>query len=401
MATCDNFKRFLNGATSNQLSFFERGVAIVGSSLGQAAFDRVTGPISRIQVGNNVNSGVRALVDSVNSGTRSFLGSSVNDASNAVGTAAGLNFNLAPTDPTGVTIFNDAEFASRSIGNDLITGVIDEVNLGPNISRLSALAFIQQIEATTKPEDILDPECGISAYARDLIPYAPKHSFMFFVEFQFNPDYKDLGIIKHDNNSNEIKFHMLSKSFTRPPVNVEYEDVNMYNFHTKVAKRVSYEPFNIKLYDDIKNESMVFLEKYLKVRSPIARHSVSDAFYETSGVNYNINPGGNVVGVNGLQGSSASMGGLVNENTSILNHITVYHIFASGAKVNKYKFINPKIVQFDASDFDMESSQEPASIELQIAYDSMFVETDLEISLDELENKTKLGTRFLNKMKNK
>ncbi len=401
MGTCDNFKKFLNGESSSDLSLWEKGKASFGGALGQAAFNSITDGIPKIAVNNNVNSGVRALVDSVNSGARSFAGTTTNQATQAVATSAGIDLRLAPPDPQGQTIFNNADFAARSLGNDLISGVIEEANLPGSINAMSALAVLQQNEATTKPVDITDLDCGISAYARDLIKYAPKHNFMFFVEFQFQPDYLNLGIKKHPNGAEDIKFHMLSRQFTRPNISVEYEDVNMYNFHTKVAKRVMYDPFNIRLYDDIQNESMAFLEKYLKARSPIARHDTPLGIYETKGMDFEANPDGNVTGADGLQGGAASMGGYVNDNRSILKQITVYHIFGGGAKVNRFTFINPKIMQFDISDFDMENGTDPSTIDIQVAYDSMFIETDIDVSLSELKTKSKLGKRFLNKFKNR
>lgn len=393
-AGCDKVNR-LFGANSLVGDPFLNAAGKVGS---QALYNYATQSLPKATVDAKTNAGVRALVDAVNTGTRSFAGSTVNQASRAVMGSAGIDPRVVPTDPNGKTIFNNAQVAADTLGTSLIAGVVDEADLPGPISALSAAAFLQQ-QAMDEPIDISDPGCGISAYARDLIQYAPKHNFMFMVKFVFQSDYENLGVQEHAKNqkSEEIKFHYLCKSFTRPSVNIDYEDVNMYNFHTKVAKRVTYDPVNVKLYDDIQNSSMVFLEKYLKIRSPVARHNSNVGnLYELYGMDY----GGVEAAEDGqaaLPGSSASMGGLINENRSVLKQVEVYHIFAYGRRVNKYTYINPKIMQFNISDFDMEDTGEAASIDIQMAYDSMHIETDIPVSTPDLRDRSKLGERFVRK----
>lgn len=395
---CNKIKSLMGGNALPETTFFEKAKNAVGSSLGQAAFNYVGENIPKIAVDNNVNGGVRALVDAVNTGTRSFAGSTINQASGAVLGAAGINRSVLPPDPQGQTIFNNAITAANTLGNGLISGVIEAADLPGPINSLSALAFLQQNQATA-PIDITDPDCGITPYARDLIQYAPKHNFMFMVKFIFRPDYTNLGVqqsgSKELNKTEEIKFHYLCRKFTRPDIDIEYEDVNMYNFRTKVARKINYGQVELNLFDDIQNSSMVFLEKYLKIRSPIANRTPDEGdLYDLRGMDFNN-------GVNGLPQTSASMGGLLNANKSVLQEVEVYHIFAYGARVNKFTFINPKITQFRMSDFDMNGDTEPASLDISMAYDSMFIETDIEVGTPELRENSQLGERFVRKYSNK
>jgi len=390
---CDPAKSSGNNPAS--LTIVDRAKNAFGKSIGQQAFNMIQDKVPAFAVGANVNSNVRALADAVNSGVSSYATSGVNAALGDVYSAAGINPNVLPANPNQASIFDSGNTAANFLADRMIAGTIEAADLPAPISALSNMANVQQASSEVST-DITSPGCGVSAYARDLIEYAPKHNFMFFVEFTFNSDYTDMGIKRHHNTASDIKFHMLSRQFTRPNVSVEYEDVNMYNFHTKVAKRVVYDPLNIKLFDDIKNESIVFLEKYLKARSPVARYD-TNGLYETAGMDYQSANDGNLTGLNNTQGSSASMGGYVNDNRSILKQISVYHIFGGGNKVNRYTFINPKIMQFDMSDFDMENGTEPASIDIQVAYDSMFIESGLDVSLSQLDHDSRLGKRFLGK----
>jgi hypothetical protein len=398
---CEKIKRLMGANNVPQTSVLQNARNAVGSSLGQAAFNFVGEKVPKIAVDANVNGGVRALVDAVNTGTRSFAGSTINQASNAVLTAAGINGSrsLLPADPQGQTIFNDGLTAANTIGNSLISGVIEAADLPGPINSLSALAFLQQNQANA-PIDITDPDCGITPYARDLIQYAPKHNFMFMVKFIFRPDYADLGVQQGDgdrpNRDEQIKFHYLCKKFTRPDIDIEYEEVNMYNFRTKVARKITYGSVDLSLFDDIQNSSMVFLEKYLKIRSPIANLDPSQGgLYDQFGMRYTTaaGSGGNA----DPQGSSASMGGLINANKSVLEQVEVYHIYEYANRVNKFTFINPKITQFRLSDFDMAGDTEPAAIDLSMSYDSMHIETGISVNQNDIKERSQLGERFMRK----
>lgn len=400
-------------ATANSLlgknkpqSFFDKAKNAVGSSLGQGAFNFVKEKLPRIAVDNNVNGGVRRLVDAVNRGNLSFAGKTINTASQAVLGAAGINSNVVPPDPNQKTMYDNGIAAAETIGEALIVGVIDEADLPGPINDLSVLANLQQQQAQ-EPYDITDPQCGTTPYARDLLSnYTPKFDFMFMVQIILQPDYEDLMIQEHEQlaKDEQRKLQFLCYQFTRPDISIEYEDVNMYNFKTQVAKRTNYAPVQMKFYDDNANSSMVFLEKYIKAISPIARKPIAQQdLYETRGLDFEPYPttstqGGTALGE--LKNSSSSMEGLVNENRSIIRRVEVYHIFNFGTKVNKYSFMNPKVMNFSMMDFDMTDGSQASSIDMQLNYDSMFIETDYPINTPIIQELSKLGQRQMLKYSN-
>ncbi|MFY0658063.1 MAG: hypothetical protein JXR12_15100 [Neptunomonas phycophila] len=389
---CNVVQGLLGGAQKTKdTSLWGRAKDMFGSSIGQAAFKHVSGAIPKIEVDNNTNSHVRALADAVNSGAQSFAGSSTNDVMRSIYGGVGIDPGVVPANSNESTIFGNGEAAAGFLADKFIAGAIEEADLPAPIGALSAMAFVQQNKAQ-KPQDITDPGCGISPYARDLIAYAPKHNFMFMVQFEFQPDYNDLNLQRNKKLDKEetIKFHYLCREMERPTIEVEYDEVNMYNFRTKVAKKVNYSPINMKLVDDQKNSTMVFLEKYLKIRSPVANkdHQTSD-FYEKEGMTWN---GWDPTKV--AEGSG-SMGGLMGPNKSVLRRVVVYHIFGYGSRVNRYTYINPKIMEFNMSDFSQDN-HEPAYVDLQMGYDSVFMETDIpeaETGVQQLQERSRLGTR--------
>lgn len=401
---CKTANRILAGSESS--TYGEQIKRTLGKTFGQAAFSHITGKIPQIHVKNNANAGVRKLIQAANTGAVSFAGKTSNWASRQVLGAAGVDPSVVPGDPTGKTIFNDGMTAATTIGDSLLAGVVDELHLPKHISSLSVLADLQQ-QRGSQEHDITDPQCGITPYARDLIKYAPKHGFMFMVQISFQPDYSELGM-QEDNvlsKSEEIKFHFLCQTFTRPPVNTEYEDVNMYNFRTKIAKKVTQDPLVLKLYDDNKNSTMVFVEKYLKARSPLHRRAPSELdLMEVRGMDFAaMEPSEAQAAKNEpsilqqFNASSASLGALVNENRSILRRIDVFHIFNYGERVNQFTFTNPKIVTLDMSDFDMAETTSAATISLTVAFDSMFIHTDVPIQTPDVREKSKLGEKFMRK----
>lgn len=380
-----------NSPQAEKQSLFGRAKDMFGSSIGQAAFKHISGAIPKIEVSNNTNSQVRALADAVNSGAVSFIGNGTKDVTRSIFSAVGIDPGVVPANSNEATIFGNGEAAANFLADKFIAGAIEEADLPAPIGALASMAFVQQNKAQ-KPQDITDPGCGISAYARDLIAYAPKHNFMFMVQFEFQPDYEDLNMQRNKKlDKNEtIKFHYLVRDMERPTIEVEYDEVNMYNFRTKVAKKVNYSPINMKLVDDQKNSTMVFLEKYLKIRSPVAnKDSQTSDFYEKEGMDYGS------WGANKVAEGTGSMGGLMGPNKSVLRRVVVYHIFGYGTRVNRYTYINPKIMEFNMSDFSQDN-HEPSYVDIQMTYDSVFMETDIpesETGIKQLQERSQLGTR--------
>ena len=102
-------------------------------------------------------------------------------------------------------------------------------------------------------------------YADDLLDVGVKPKFLYKVKFIINP--------KTGMSADEItllqKAQFLIKTIDKPTIQMEYQDVNYYNFRTKVLTKVTYSPLNMVFFDDASNYVTNFFVKYLGYISPV------------------------------------------------------------------------------------------------------------------------------------
>ena len=257
----------------------------------------------------------------------------------------GVNLNL---EKQAYDMFGGAvrDFGTRSIG-----GFGDEIlrNVTGNPEGEGALPFSGAWQSTR--------------YAADLINYAPKHRFMFKVQFIFNPTYAPSLQGKRDPNA----FSFLVKMVDRPKVEFMYEDVNFYNYRTKVLKEIRHDPLGMTFIDDIGNNTTDFFNAYRKAFSPISRTSQFNALTaKESGMNFS-NP------LLQYQNDSAARGVLANDQLNVLEKIIVRQIFAHGTRMCEYTFHNPRILRFDFDEVNHETGEMGNGLTVQFDYDALFV----------------------------
>ena len=220
--------------------------------------------------------------------------------------------------------------------------------------------------------------CGATPYAMDLIAFAPKFQFMFIIEIKYSSPYDDWNA-----NADQVAF--VIKTSTRPRFNVEYEDVNMYGFRTRVTRRVEYQPMEMSFYDDNKNAAHKFYVSYMRAMSPIANWentAPQSGLYESSGMDYSRPPSAVTFSKTGpgTLGHSASSGPLHEGATSIIQEIRLHHVFDYGNKMSTYHFYNPRITSFTPSDLTMEESGNGADFSFEFAYDGIFIDHMIDLS---------------------
>lgn len=199
--------------------------------------------------------------------------------------------------------------------------------------------------------------CDPSPYARDLIALAPKHKFMFVVEFVFARPFQE--------QFNALDFAFVIKRSTRPNISFEYEDVNYYNFRTKVLKRSEYQPMSMTFYDDMLDNALRFYNTYLQLISPISR-SVGDGtqtFFEESGMTFD--PSGP---------NSASIQAVGDVTRTIIDYVNIYHIIHGGKQVDVYRFDNPRLQTLTLDDLDMTDGGTGTEVTIEFNYDGLLIE---------------------------
>lgn len=230
--------------------------------------------------------------------------------------------------------------------------------------------------------------CGAKPYAIDLIRFAPKYKFLFVVQFEFNPQFSEV--------LSAIDPAFVVKQSTRPSVEFEYQEVNMYNFRTKVPTKTMYQPMTMRFYDDDLNNAFQLYTTYLKLMSPIANIDIESQVidpldaYDNAGGGMGFNNNTQLIQTAWSktvgQGYAASLGpyGQIPTGSSstsssvpnirnVLRRITLFQVYRSGMLMNVYHFYNPKITSMNLDDMDMASSGDGNEVSLTFSYDSMFI----------------------------
>jgi len=233
------------------------------------------------------------------------------------------------------------------------------------------------------------PPTPYASYFAQLQP--PKFPFMFATKFTLYPDFTDLFGGTHFVDGNP---HWFVKQSTRPNMTYEYEEVNMYNYRTRVLRRSEFQPVTMTMYDDLKDATGSWWNTYIRLMSPITNIAEQPIqFTEEAGMNWNTqnidaltldnlrvgsgsvstadptNAGINPLGLDysagtGVLPSDSDLG-----NVTILKSIQMMHILEFGKKMVVYTYRNPKITEIRFNELDWEQSG-PSTVEATFQYDS-------------------------------
>lgn len=222
-----------------------------------------------------------------------------------------------------------------------------------------------------------------TSYAHSLAnsQFRPKLKFMFRVEFLFKPEIiRDFGV---EGAAWAKNFTFMVKSVDRPKYDFEYEDVNMYNFRTKILREIKGRDLTMTFLDDVGNNVHEFFRFMMMVYSPITRRSVNSsndiaqayATYSTgNGMMFSDNLGNTQ--------DFAHRGAIDTDVGNAIQAIKVTQMFmkpANGpnamdtnAKEVAFFFINPRIMSFDLDDVNHEAN-EANMFSMQFSYDFMIM----------------------------
>lgn len=207
---------------------------------------------------------------------------------------------------------------------------------------------------------------------------APKLKFLFSVEFAFR---KDFGVDKGSSKLEIIRYDL--KTASRPSVSVNQEDVNFYNYRTKVATKTTFGAVKLTFYEDSLNTANDLLWKYLRNVSPITNYtgdpSIDSGGEETTGIL--------------ADGGISTIGDLVHTDGLIkwmkVNH---HYVKYGGDKPEErkttYTCANPKVETIESDELDM-AGGDASLVSVTFSIDSVRVEHNSVIhqSTEPLPNK--------------
>lgn len=157
-------------------------------------------------------------------------------------------------------------------------------------------------------------------YADDLNSHHAKFKFLFKVKFEgFGTE----------------SFYYFVHRCDKPRVRFNHQDVNYYNFRTKVLTSVTYDPLSITFLDEIGNSVNQFFVNYMKKRTGTA-----DGKY----------------GIDKGFGTASSSKPYDRGYSDAGAKVIIEQVFANGQLSNRYEFINARIESFDFDELSMEDN---------------------------------------------
>lgn len=349
------------------------------------SFFGAVGAAGELEVWNEVGAGgvgegLRSLESTENIVSNTFDNGGSDDlAADRVLEAVGSS----RADANAVAGFNP-DVANRAMGS--AKGIAQRVKQGNFRARDVPQAAADLKNMKQLAEGIFTPEdgnkqadievCQASPYAMDLIRYAPKQKFLFVVEFKFNTGYEALS---------NLEFPFVIKNSTRPNISFEWEEVNMYNFRTKVLTKTNFEPMQMEFYDDRQDNITWFFDTLMKAHVPITNmDEPANKSYEDTTLNFERL--GLTHGYYGIptHDYASSTGPLVNDNKTMIDEIRLFHVGGAGKYMNVYKFFNPKITSMEMDGLDMATTDDGTSMSLEFTYDSVHLVP--KVSMDPVKN---------------
>lgn len=247
--------------------------------------------------------------------------------------------------------------------NSNVGSIADNVNgmFDGFASSMSLDSSNDQTKKEGSPGTLTSTESFVSL----LSDYQPKTKYTFIVQITLNGEYQNIPT--------DCTF-FISK-FDKPKFEIEYEEINFYNFRSQIPKRTIFSPCSFNIRNDINNQSMNFIVSYLRRVCPIFNQTNS---YEQNGMNFENATSSYALNTKPFDDSDSL-------NTSIINTITVYDLFNVGRTMDKYTFYNPKIKNISFPDWDM-AEGEPDFINVEFLYDNVNIDTGISPEVPESVN---------------
>lgn len=261
---------------------------------------------------------------------------------------------------------------SRSLGITLPTAVRGKnVSIAPTATRQDRESLLTW--------DSVSYATGLSG-----TNFRPKLKCMFKVKFDFTEDFKSTLTRDYNVSMAEMNdFTFAVKSSDRPKISFEYEDdINKYNFRTKVLKKITHRDITMVFHDDVGNRMFTLFSAIMTSYLPIMRRALKrDKSLEAPSVR----------GVEALSGmdfikndtNGRSMRDAYGEDAQTtglpISSIRLQQIFFDNSedidnavKMVSFDFMNPKISAFDLDEVSYEQT-DASSISLTFDYEWMEV----------------------------
>lgn len=388
---CGKSKNKVTGNASNKRDFFSAigkvGDLEVLNDIGAGAIGEGLRTLSKvsssIRTGRSVVPGREnnEVFNNTLAKISSMAADNVNGGANVVMDTMGLGNAVDSVSTFNPGVANRAYGQAKAVyekvkqGNFEVSDIPEYVSDFQNLDTLFRGIFTPPPSSSSRDIEM----CGASPFAMDLIRFAPKQKFMFIVQITFREPYQTWSAI-----GNDLAF--VVKTSTRPNVSFEYEEINMYNFRTRIPKRTVYEPITMSFLDDNQNNANLFYIAYMRAMSPIAnmggmREQIPTVQqYQDVSMDWEVDQGMTFDNSALTRRGAGSLGALEDNVENILAEIKLYHIFEYGRLMNVYRFFHPKITKLELDDLTMSETGNGSEVSLTFEYDGLHVIPNYAIS---------------------
>jgi hypothetical protein len=253
-------------------------------------------------------------------------------------------------------LLNVGGINTERVATELFGNAVEDFAAGP-LNKVLKDAFGQP-ETTTVNRN--DGSWYATSYAASIADsqFRPKLKFLFRVEFLFKPEV--LAMFGQETATWAKNFAFLIRSVDRPKVDFDYDEVNMYNFRTKVLKQIKHRALTMTFMDDVGNSVHEFFRFMMMVHSPITRRSIGSSTDIASAVAHYNTGSGMLFSDSPTAITDFAHRGVINTDIgTAIQAIKITQLFMqpggkndleTGAKEVSFFFVNPRIESFDLDD---------------------------------------------------
>lgn len=259
------------------------------------------------------------------------------------------------------SLLNESKISLEKAATDKFGSVVEDFTK-------NAIGSIFPSSSQSKPASAYDGSWYATSYAAHLAgatSFRPKLKFLFKVQFIFTEEAKRMYPKALGNTALSNQFVFMIKTVDRPKVDFEYEeDVNMYNFRTKVLKKIRHRDLTISFMDDSGNRVFEFFRSLMMVHSPITRTQMDrDNTLKNPSAGLQKLSTSSGMSFAGNQTDSAHRAVVNSSFGNSIEAIRVQQIFVDSSesldratKMVSFDFINPRIVSFDLDELSHEAN---------------------------------------------
>jgi len=264
-------------------------------------------------------------------------------------------------------VLNDSQIALEKVATDKFGNVVED------FARGGLGGFLLAVDPNA-PVNRNDGSWYATSYAAGLAGatnYRPKLKFLFKVEFIFTEAAKAhirsrFGDARY-NSLLKNEFTFMIKSVDRPKIDFEYEeDVNMYNFRTKILKKIRHRDLTVTFMDDAGNRVFDFFRMLMDIHSPISAGGLYRDRSLTKPDNKKLSVGSGMAfnATSNSKTDDMAHRSVVNSQFgNSIEAIRVKQIFidpqstlSTATHMVAFDFINPRIISFDLDELSHETN---------------------------------------------